>query len=129
MRYVLICLAFASVAWADLDSDIVAAQAKVDSLLALKADVEKAETTRATVADSLTACTPCQQLGITAEADSMDYMYVRLRFPTTTGLADALIRGTIQELVDAGGKLIWDQRVVRDRHDRALAGIARLKAL
>ena len=132
MRHILILLALCCTAWAlTPEEEVAACQAKIDSLNTILANSGKAEATRAQVQDSLNACGVCGVGGlkIIAEKDSLDYMYVRLRFGTQSSVPwELLAQGSMQEFVADQGVLVWD-RVIRTRRDRAWGGIARLKQL
>lgn len=89
------------------------------------------DSVRQVVQDAIDACANCGALGMVAEADSITWEYVRIRFATAeeAGNLDLMVRGAIGEYVEAEADVLWGQRVIRARLDRALRGIARLNGL
>ena len=129
MRYLIALVVLCSIAGADINAEIAATQAKLDSLLASR-QAEGCARLSAWMQASIDSSLALHNWGLRAYPDARDSVWIELELPLIGASADKkmVVLGAIQEFITAGAQAISTSRI-RDRRDRAWKGKERLRLL
>ena len=129
MRYLIALFALCSIASADINAEIAQAKAALDSLLRVR-QADGCARTSTWLQASIDSSKALRDWGLKAFPDALDSVWVEIDLPILNASPDKLIAvlSVRQEYVNAGAQVISPNRI-RDRKDRALAGVLRLRKM